>query len=119
MLTPDAIDLSSATLSTAGFAIDDALVTVQAAYSEVDGDFDIIPLQTNDDSNYNPIYDSKGRSIVWRVRPGVKTSGNVTFNIPPELYVLKLMLKCSPVSGKFAATQGTVTFTIKNSIDEA
>jgi hypothetical protein len=119
MLTPTAIDLSTTTLSTDGFAIDDSIVTVQAAYAGVDGDFDIIPLQTNDDTNYNPIYDSEGKSIIWRVRPGVETSGNVTFNIPAELFALKLKLECSPVSGKFGATVGTVTFTIKNTIDES
>ena len=120
MITPTAIDLASATLATDPFTVADGLVTVQAAYSGVDGGFDIVPLQTNDDSVYNPVYDYKDEPIVWEIRPakGITQtmSGNMTFNIPDGLNVLKLKLQCNLLSGKFGATKGTVAFTVLNEL---
>lgn len=117
MITPTAIDLSSGTLETDSFVVDEFFATIQASVAGVDGDFDITPVQSNDDTTYCPIYDYQGNPIVFPVRRP-KTGNALStftriFNISKDLYTLSIKLVCSPISGKFAATKGTVTFTIK------
>jgi hypothetical protein len=122
MVTPTAIDLSTGASTTDAFAVDSFLMTVQASWTNLDGDFDIIPLQTNDAASWNPIYDYKGEAIVWPVRHQVKSgvsAGSQTFQIPDGLHAVTCKLKVAPSGGKFSASTGTVTLVVKNTATEA
>lgn len=120
MVTPTAIDLASGAATTDAFTVDEFLMTVQTSWTGLNGDFDVIPLQTNNGSVWNPIYDFKGNAIVWPVRfgPGLE-SGSKTFQIPDGLHAVTCKLKVAPVGGNFSATTGTVTLVVKNTETEA
>lgn len=104
------------------FSVDDGILTIQAEYSDVNGDFDIIPVQTNESSNktYRPVLDENGNPIVGRVRKhnsAKKTfSGGITVNVVDLRCIdAKVLIKRI---GADPADAGTVNLYIKNTETE-
>lgn len=117
MITRNSIDLSSDYNGGDAFAVDDGLLTIQIDYANIDGDLDVVPMQTNDDTDYGPISDENGEAIKLRVRnhPGAKkTSSGTRFLNLSEIRCLKVKVLIKNLTN----TAGTANLTIKNSESE-
>lgn len=123
MITRSSINLASGDYTGGdAFAVGDGILTVQCEYTGLDGDIDVIPVQTNEssDQNYNAVLDDDGNPIVLRIRPSLAKNateaGNRTLNLSDlRCITAKVLIKRV---GQDAATKGTVNLYIKNSIDE-
>ncbi len=108
----------AAIVQPAAFDAPNNYLTVQVDYNNIDGDFEVVPKQSLDEINFDPIYDFKNQPITFRIRKlgtNKYTSGTKTFNIDASLYSNKIKLVVSAIAGKFAATAGTVSLRILNS----
>lgn len=93
------------------FAVADRYLTIQVDYTNINGDFEIIPKQSLDSVNYDAIFDLFNKPVTFRIikhGPGNTCSGTKTFNIDASLYTVSVKLVVSPIAGKFAADEGTV-----------
>ena len=115
MITIADIDLSEGEfLSEDEIDIAEGFLTVQASWTDLNGDFEIIPLQTNVTAgSYDSIYDFAGKPIRYKVEHRDVASGSKTFNLL-DLNALAAMIKVRPIGGKYGATAGTVTLVIMN-----
>jgi len=115
MITISDIDLSEGEfISETEIDITEGFLTIQASWTGLNGDFEIIPLQTNVTAgSYDPIYDFAGKPIRYKVDHGNTATGSKTFNLL-DLKALAAMVKVRPLGGKYGATAGTVTLVIMN-----
>jgi hypothetical protein len=117
MVTIDNIDLDSGIYTSAEIDISEKYLTIQCQYTGIDGDFEIIPLQSNETGEsavFDPIYDWKEKPVVFKVARGSAPSGSKTFNIAPELNALSCKIRVRPTGGRFGATEGIVKLIIMN-----
>ena len=120
MITRADINLSSDYAGGDAFAVDDGLLTVQMDYANLDGDVDVIPMQTNESSgaDYGPIMDEKGHPIVLRIRK--HNSAKHTYSGTQFLNLSEIRCLTAKILIKNKDnTTGTATLTIKNSITES
>jgi len=94
------------------FDVDDRYMTVQVDYTNINGDFEVIPLQSLNGVDFDPIQDLLGNPVVFKVRKesqsNVYASGSKTFNIDASLYTVAAKLRIQTTAGKFEATSGIV-----------
>jgi hypothetical protein len=122
MVTIDDIDLADGIYTSAEIDISEKFLTIQCEYTGIDGDFYIIPMQSNETgvgANFDPIYDYKGKPIKFKVEHRGVAAGTKTFNITPEFLAVSAIIKVVPIGGQFAATEGTMTLLVKNTEEEA
>lgn len=119
MLTFKGINLAAIQIPDA-FTVNDRFLTVQVIYTDIDGDFQITPVQSLDNGQYDRIYDDKGQPIVFRICKRIRgnrlDSGHRAFNIDASMYMKSVQLEISKItSGKTGATKGTVDLYVMNS----
>jgi len=117
METRNNIDLSSDYNGGDAIAVDDGILTIQIDYTGIDGDLDVVPKQTNDDSDYGDITDKNGEPIKIRVRnhpTTKKTSSGTRFLNLVDLRCLKVKVLIKNLTN----TKGTADLTIKNTQSE-
>lgn len=116
MITISDINLASGEFISADeIDVSEGFLTIQASWTGLDGDFEIIPLQTNVTAgSYDPVYDFKGQPVRFKVEHRDVSSGSKTFNLL-DLKALAAMVKVRKIGGKYGATKGTVALVIMNS----
>lgn len=95
------------------FTVADGILTIQADYDGLDGDVNIIPLQSNDETDFGYIYDDDGEPIILRIRKhrtSKKTFSGTRFLNLSEIRTEQIKIKIHSLDN----TKGTITINAKD-----
>lgn len=120
MVTINDIDIEDGVYTSAEIDISEKFLTIQCDYTGIDGDFEIVPMISNETGGsavFSPVYDFKGNPIRFKVEHRDVASGSKMFNIHPELLALSAKVVVRPIGGKYGATEGVVGLIIMNTVE--